>query len=183
MQANELLDMRKALADKQGLFFYSGYVSEKFLTGMGDVLRRRLDASPASLVQARNLFAVFVEHVQNIIRYSAENLSAAEDGDDDVRYGVIVIGTEAERFFITCGNLVHHRHVERLRARLEKIQGMDKDALKVHYKEQMKAPPEEASKGAGLGLIDIARRASQPIQFDFAPYSDDYAFFSLKTVV
>ena len=35
------------------------------------------------------------------------------------------------------------------------------------YKEQLRAEPEEGSKGAGLGFMEIARRASKPIEFDF----------------
>ncbi len=45
---------------------------------------------------------------------------------------------------------------------------MSKDELKALYKEQLRAEPEEGSKGAGLGFMEIARRASKPIEFDFA---------------
>jgi hypothetical protein len=43
--------------------------------------------------------------------------------------------------------------------------------------------PEEGSKGAGLGIIEIARRASKPIEFDFTEVDGDYTFFTLKASV
>ena len=51
------------------------------------------------------------------------------------------------------------------------------------HKEQLRAMPEEGSKGAGLGIMEIARRASKPIEFDFTDVDDCYAFFTLKASV
>ena len=60
---------------------------------------------------------------------------------------------------------------------------MNKEQLRALYKEQLRADPEEGSKGAGLGLMEIARRASKPIEFDFADVDDEHAFFTLKISV
>ena len=60
---------------------------------------------------------------------------------------------------------------------------MSKDELKALYKEKLRADPEEGSKGAGLGFMEIARRASKPIEFDFADVDRDYAFFALKASI
>ena len=57
---------------------------------------------------------------------------------------------------------------------------MNKEELRALHKEQLRAEPEEGSKGAGLGFMEIARRASKPIEFDFADVDGDYAFFTLK---
>jgi hypothetical protein len=34
--------------------------------------------------------------------------------------------------------------------------------------------------GGGLGMIDIARKTGQKLNFDFAPVDDKYSFFSLN---
>ena len=60
---------------------------------------------------------------------------------------------------------------------------MNKEELRALHKEQLRAAPEEGSKGAGLGIMEIARRASRPIEFDFADVDDYYAFFTLKASV
>ena len=49
---------------------------------------------------------------------------------------------------------------------------MNKEELRALYKEQLRAEPEEGSKGAGLGFMEIARRASKPIEFDFTDVDD-----------
>jgi hypothetical protein len=60
---------------------------------------------------------------------------------------------------------------------------MSKDELKALYKEQLRAAPEEGSKGAGLGFMEIARRASKPIEFDFTEIDANYVFFALKATI
>ena len=37
--------------------------------------------------------------------------------------------------------------------------------------------------GAGVGFIEIARRATKPIAFDFAEVDDQFAFFALEAVI
>ena len=38
----------------------------------------------------------------------------------------------------------------------------------------------EGSKGAGLGLIDIAKRSKNPLVYDFHPMDEGQYFFSLS---
>jgi hypothetical protein len=42
---------------------------------------------------------------------------------------------------------------------------------------------ESASKGANLGLIEIARRASAPIQYDFMEIDDQSSFYCMKVFI
>jgi hypothetical protein len=48
---------------------YSGYVTEDILQAIGDTLRQQLLVKAANKTQIRNLFSVFVELMQNVIRY------------------------------------------------------------------------------------------------------------------
>jgi Family of unknown function (DUF6272) len=48
------------------------------------------------------------------------------------------------------------------------------------HKETLKSEPDEGAKGAGAGLIEIARRSSRPFQFDFTEVDDRFAFFALE---
>jgi hypothetical protein len=73
--------------------------------------------------------------------------------------------------------------VDRLNARLSRIRDMSKDELKALYKEQLRAEPEIGSKGAGLGFMEIARRASKPLEFDFTTLDNNRAFFALKATI
>jgi Family of unknown function (DUF6272) len=189
MLAAQLMDLRSALHTRGVIFAYSGYVTEPVLSGVGEALKQKLTIDDADTKTLRSVFAIFVEQMQNIIRYSAESeqpgaRSASEDARlMEIRYGILTIGREGDDYVVCAGNLVRQGDVARLKERLGRIKEMSKEELKALYKEKLRADPEEGSKGAGLGLMEIARRATQPIEFDFAETDGDHSFFALKAII
>ena len=172
--ARDLFDFRAVLRRKGIMFAYSGYVTEPVLNGVGEALKRKLAIEDTDTKTIRSVFAIFVEQMQNMIRYSAEKVppDAQLAAPSELRYGVLTIGQENGDYVVHAGNLIHHADVARLRER-----------LKAAYKEQLKAEPDGCGKGAGIGFIEIARRASKPIEFDFMGVDDEHAFFALKACV
>ena len=186
MDGRDLFDLRATLQRQGIIFAFSGYMTETVLSGVGEAIKQKLTIDDADTKTLRSVFAVFVEQMQNIIRYSAElaaQSSAADGPLLEIRYGIVTIGQEGSAYVVQAGNLVAQKDVERLRTRLTKIRDMNKEELRALHKEQLRAAPEEGSKGAGLGIMEIARRASKPIEFDFTDVDGDYAFFTLKASV
>jgi hypothetical protein len=101
----------------------------------------------------------------------------------EIRYGILTIGKEGDDYVVCAGNLVVRTDVDRLNSKLSKIRDLSKDELKALYKEQLRAEPEMGSKGAGLGFMEIARRASKPLEFDFTNIDANHAFFALKATI
>jgi len=184
MLAKSMYDFRNVLHKQGVIFCYSGYVTEPVVSGIGEALKRKLVLQDTDTRTMRNVFAIFVEQMQNIVRYSAEfEGEEAEEAQTEIRYGVLSIGMEGDKLFVACGNKVRRKDVPTLNKRLEELQTTDRDGLKSLYKQKLRAPTEETSKGAGLGFIDIARRASEIIDFDFMDLDDEYSFFCLKAYV
>lgn len=188
MDGRDLFDLRATLQRQGIIFAFSGYMTETVLSGVGEAIKQKLTIDDADTKTLRSVFAVFVEQMQNIIRYSAEKSpeeplpAAHERALTEIRYGILTIGKEGNDYVVCAGNLIFRNDVERLDSRLSKIRDMSKDELKAMYKEQLRAEPEMGSKGAGLGFMEIARRASKPIEFDFQDFGD-YAFFALKATI
>jgi len=189
MLAGQLMDLRSMLHTQGVIFAYSGYVTEPVLSGVGEALKQKLTIDDADTKTLRSVFAIFVEQMQNIIRYSAEKahqpMPPASDAGalKEIRYGILTIGREGNDYMVCAGNLVRQADVPRLKERLSRIKNMSKEELKALYKEQLRADPEQGSKGAGLGFMEIARRATQPIDFDFADVDSEYSFFALKATI
>lgn len=189
MLASQLMDLRGMLHRQGVIFAYSDYVTEPVLSGVGEALKQKLTIDDADTKTLRSVFAIFVEQMQNIIRYSAEKAHAPLPPAADphalreMRYGILTIGREGDDYVVCAGNLVERNDVERLRTRLSRIRDMTKDELKALYKEQLRAEPEAGSKDAGLGFMEIARRASKPIEFDFTDVDATHSFFALKATI
>lgn len=183
MLVQEYYGFHQDLNRKGIIFSFTGYVSEGILFALGEALKQKMVLDETDANVTKRVFSVFVEQVQNIIRYSADRMEGEVGKKVELSSGMIAVGRESERFFVVCGNIVRHDDVEMLRERLHMLATMDKDELKAYYKEKLKEPPEEQSKGASIGLIEIARRASVPIEFDFMDIDAGHAFFCLKAYI
>jgi len=169
---------------KKILLCYSGPISQTSVEGVGNTLRRNLEIEEAGNITSISVFSIFVEQVQNIINYSAESINHEEDMDNELRVGVIVIGKEEnDNYFVYCGNKVYNRDIARITSLIKSIQQLNKDELKALYKERRRIEPDPGSKGAGLGLIEMGRRAAKPLGYSFEEIDGDYSFFSLKVEV
>ena len=185
MLAQGLYDFRNVLRDRGVVFCYSGYMTETVLSGVGAALKQKMVIEEADTKTIRGVFAVFVEQMQNMISYSAEQV--VEDSEEArplaIRYGVISIAQSEGTFSVEAGNQIMRHDVDRMRSWLEKIRCSDKAELKAMYKQKLREPSEATSKGGGVGFIEIARRATKPIEFDFMDLDDEYAFFAIKAQI
>jgi len=183
MLAREIYDFRSQLQEQRVLIAYSGYVSDGIVYALGDALKQKLAMDETDRSLTRRVFSVFVEQVQNIIRYSDESEGAGTPPAPALRSGVVTVGIEDGRFFVLCANIVDSAKVPRLRERLETLAEMDQDALRTYYRQKLRDESEAESQGGTIGLIEIARRASAPIQFDFLEVDARSSFFCLKAFI
>jgi len=177
MLAKDLYGLRRIMQDNGVIFAYSGYVTEQVLASVGEAIKQKMTIEDADRKTMRSVFSVFVEQMQNIIRYSAEKIppGASAEVVNELRYGILTVGQEEAGYVVHAGNLIQRGDTERLRDKLSALRAMDKDELKAAYKAQLKA--------AGIGFIEIARRASEPIDFDFTDVDAEHAFFALRACI
>lgn len=163
---------------------FGGDISESVLFSLGEVLKLRMMQGETDATIAKRVFSVFVEQAQNIIRYSADKLPQAGAASGGmISAGMIVVGVERERFFVACGNEVPKTDVPILRERLDLIASMSSDELKRFYREKLRQPPDEGSLGGSIGLIEIARRSSAPVEFNFHDLGGERSMFCLKAYI
>lgn len=175
--------IQDTLDDHGIIFCYSGYITEDILVNIGKMLRQKMEIVKADKNAARAIFAIFVEEAQNLIRYSSGILSDDKFPSTELRQGFIAVGNDDGSYYVCSGNLIMRRDVERLQTHLEHIKTMDQAKLKKVYKEVLKGDVPEFSKGAGVGFLDIARRAKSGIDFNFSAINDDLSYFTLKAFI
>jgi hypothetical protein len=128
-----------------------------------------------------NVFSVYIEQAQNIKTYFLKKSTDNDKLEISRRAfeSIIVIGRQDEQFFVCSGNLVHNDDIQNLKQRIEHVNSLSKDQLKKYYKETLRkaSPPCD---NAGLGIIDMARKAAFPLEYMFMPRDENYAFFTLK---
>ena len=126
--------------------------------------------------------------VYNILVECLQNLYHHIDEDDkrtklDEKSALFMIRKIDGEYSIMTGNYMSIDNVDIMRSRLDRINEMDQEELKVYYKEVLNNGQMSAKGGGGLGMIDIARKSGKKLEYKFDPVDNDYSFFSLNVKV
>ena len=180
MENIDLFDLRQQFNRQRIMLCFNGPISRSLIEEIGDALKNYLQAENAHPSAAMDVFGTYVEMTQNIRHYAT---SQSYD-DQDASATVIVARHGDGHYLVQAGNLVESADGESLLARVQGIAAMDKAALKAAFKEQLRKPRDPgATTGAGLGLLDIARKSMEPLSADLSPAGPGRAFFSLRAII
>ncbi|MEG6585129.1 SiaB family protein kinase [Dendrosporobacter sp. 1207_IL3150] len=182
MLKNKLLDLQRGMREHGVLISFSGRFSQGIIEELGNAVRIYMENDQKPKNAIHNVFAIFIEQTQNIKNYcvSKQNYPSSEIIANS---GIVTIGKNDEYYFICSGNVIENGDVALLAERIAGISGLDKDALKKLYKEKIRQEVAPDAVGAGIGLIDMARKATQPLEYSVIKLDDSYSYFTLKVVV
>lgn len=181
MTLNDFRTLKDMIEAKNVIFCYNGYLSQEIIVAVSSMIKGKLSSDETKMGISQKVLYMFVEQAQNITRYSPDQIQNTDQAS--MSYGSVAIGTEGDKFYIMCSNRVEKTKVPALQEKLEAIAAMSQEELKALYKEKMRSEPDEGSKGASLGFIEMARKSSEPIEFDFIENDETYDCFTLKVVI
>ena len=171
---------REMLREGGVVLYFKGPVTQEVVEGLGSMIRRKVDFEIANRSRASQAFAVLVEQLQNVLRYAAD---AVDMATGRMASGELIIRLDPAGLCLSCGNLIAKDLGPRIRERLDALAGVDKEGLKALYKSARHKGPDDQSRGAGLGFLEMARRAVSPMRYEIEAVSDELAWFSLDVVI
>lgn len=131
----------------------------------------------------KRTYNILVEVLENIQKHAARMKEQnAQTGADSVD-GIVVLGHAEQKYYVTVGNLVNTDEIEGLKMKIDQVNNLDHDGLKAKYKEIITNGSISERGGAGLGIIDIAMKSKNKLDYNFAPHDDRQSFFALQVVV
>lgn len=160
--------------DANVLLSFKGKVTPDLLTNILQIVESKMDVLDESPKIKKKIYNILVECLQNLYHHSDMNEEGAESS------ALFMLRKVGEEYSVTTGNYIAIENVKAMEERLNKINGMDKDELKQYYKEVLNNGQVSDKGGGGLGMIDIARKSGNKIDFNFKPIDDNFSFFSLN---
>jgi hypothetical protein len=127
-----------------------------------------------------DVFSVYIEMSQNIRHYTA-----AQGYTEPEATATVVIAESGDgSYVVSAGNVVERGDGQALVERVNQLACLDKVALKSLYKQQLRMPRDaDLASGAGLGLIDVARKSSSPLECSLDLLEAGKAFFTLRATI
>jgi hypothetical protein len=158
------------------LLSFKGSISPDLLSAVYQVMETKLNELGEDPKKKKKVYHVLVELLQNIYHHMDE-MQEAESGHRDAMF--MISRSEDGIYYIYTGNFILREKRDLMSERIEKINAMSPEELRAHHVGRLETTELSEKGGAGLGIIDIARKSGNRLIYSFHDVSDKYSFFTL----
>ena len=116
-----------------------------------------------------------MEELQNLYHHALN----APGQSPEKKFGAFCIKVKDDDVDIITGNYVIFNVVQLLKDRMDQINILSKEDLKLLYKKILSNNSFSDKGGGGLGMVDLAKRTGSKLQYDFFEFDEKYYFFEL----
>lgn len=159
-------------------YIYRGKFTKNITANLLALTETNLEKADDTQKLKKKIYFVMVECLQNITKH--------QDKVKDIigeESAILVIQKRDKRYYITTGNIIENKNIEKLTSQLNKVNSMDSNELKVYYQEMLVTGEISKKGGAGLGLIAMARKTNNKLLYDFQRVNDKVSYFYLRTEI
>ena len=172
-------NLRESLIDYDISLVYEGEISQQIVSVFSKIAEAKMDKNEHELTK-RRVYHVLVECLQNICKHGDEK----EYTDDRaIGKGILLVGNNDSQYIVTTGNLIDNNHVNPLTKTLNKVNSLNPQELKEHYKQALINSRISDKGGAGLGFIDLVKKTGNKIQYTVRKVDEEFSFLVIGSKV
>ncbi|MFQ3578771.1 MAG: SiaB family protein kinase [Bacteroidales bacterium] len=176
MQSSVIYDFFNFLKEDNLSFLYNGFFNDEFTDKIISISEKNIEKNEDSLTIKNRVSFLIAESFQNIVRHtSADELCEYSD-----MKGIFILRNIGSKYFISSVNVIKSIYRQDITDKLMQINELDSEQLKELYIEIMNNQTFSDKGGAGLGLIQMARKSGNKLEFDFEIIDDKNMFFYLQ---
>lgn len=167
--------VREIMMEDRLMFVYRGVVTNQNSEALLLLLEKEMEQSEFGFVGRKRLFMFVLESLQNVSRHSAFKESEVMSL---VVYSKIELG-----YTVTTANVIDRSDEDDLRDQLDLLNRLEADGIRKLYREKLSTTDISTKGGAGLGLIEMAKKTGNKLDYDFVPIDDRSLYFVLSKTV
>jgi len=168
---NTNIDIIQVLADVEDCLLINGYFDDSLTDPIiSYVTESQIDNKKSG----RKLSFLIVESFQNIVRHGYDASEANKRAKlKEGFFAMLKTGTEIT---ICTSNSIENEKVEKLEDEITRLASLDKAGLKSEFIDVLSANKYTEGGGAGLGLIEIMRKAGGQFDYYFSKKGNDISY-------
>ncbi len=160
----------KRIKESDVVMVYKGDFGKDSIMPIIHIIEEKMKAE--NEVGPKAFFVILVELLQNVSRHNINN---------EMKDGIFMITDAGDGYYWTSvGNVVDSEAMNLLKERIDGLNSMDTMELKKAYKQTLREGSFSEKGGAGLGLIEIARKSSDKLIYSFDENGDGKYFFTFN---
>lgn len=173
----DIKDHYQQLQSKHVLLSYKGAINHGLLDCLLKITEDKLSGAETKRAIKKKVYTIVVEILQNIYHHFDAG-TLAQDFDSIA----FVIGKGEGGYSIIAGNYASNDSITMLKDKIDEINELSSDEIKQRYREQLNCEGFTDKGGAGLGMLYIARKSGERIEYEITQQGTDeeVPFFSMK---
>lgn len=178
---HQIFDSHPGVQTDDVLLSFKGDITSELLNSLLQLMEEKMERLNEHPRVRKKVFNILVEGLQNL--YHHHDAVSPKVADKQLEPEVILlIARHSEGYNIITGNFVQNAGVNHLREKLERINQLPREELKKMHREILTNGLMSAKGGGGLGMVDMALKSDDRLEFGFIPVGDA-TFFSLHVHV
>lgn len=173
------MDLTRRIRDKMMkerlMFVYRGVVTNENSASLLMLLEKEMETSEFGFVGRKRLFMFVLESLQNVSRHS--------NRDQYSEMSLVVYSKTDSGYTVTTGNVIETDKIDDLRSRLDEINKLDSGEIRNVYRNMLSNAEFSNKGGAGLGLIEMAKKTGNKLDYDFIKLDDKFSYYILSKTV
>jgi hypothetical protein len=164
------------------IVYYKGNIDPEIINKVLDTVEEKMIVENVQSKLRKRVYNVLVESLQNLYHHVDK---VPEDFNDQSheKYGILAINKVEGGYKIITGNFIRADNVEKLEEKIKRINRSSHEEITDLYKFILNHQRISSKGGGGLGLVDIARKTGNRLEYTFKQYDDYHTFFCLNILV
>ena len=173
------MDLTRRIRDKMTMerlmFVYRGVVTNENSVPLLMLLEKEMENSEFGFIGRKRVFMFVLESLQNVSRHS--------DGSEHAGMSLVVYSKVNGGYTVTTGNVISTSNIEDLKKRLDEINHLQTGEIRNVYRQMLSNSEFSSKGGAGLGLIEMAKKTGNKLDYDFLQIDGAHSYFILSKTV
>ncbi len=160
-----------------------GAISPGAITIMLNEIEHAINERNEKSKLRKKVYNVMIEALQNLYHHTDDPPKNVIDKFGK-NFATFVLKKESDdNYSFTSGNFINKNRIKFLKDRMDQINYLNSEELKILYKLILNNDEFSDKGGGGLGLVDIAKRTGHEYNYTFNNYTDDFYFFCLTITI
>lgn len=175
----DVFEFYRAMERHEVLLAFKGDITQDMLHSILNIMEDKLSRLNEPTRVRKRVVHILVECMQNLYHHSD-----LPDGPClHIPSSLLMVAKCEDTYCIVTGNFVANNSVKALEKRLQAVNDMEPEELKSYYKSLLNNDQMSKKGGGGLGIVDIAKKTTDKLDYFFVPYDAENSFFSLLVKV
>lgn len=155
-------------------FAYAGSFSDSITHRIVELTQHNIDSTGSFSKLKNKISFLMVECYQNVVRHTD-----AKRGEPEPRsqLNAFFVRSNGSNFFITSVNYIDNYEIPNVKEKLDRVNSLSPEELRLLQKQVLSKGQLSDKGGAGLGIIEMARKSGQKIDYAFDLLDDKYSLF------